>query len=136
MDASRLLSDGTPVALADGTTVTVRFDFEAMLRLETDYGSTFEFAKALDSRQRGQGYKAILDGLRAAVRGRDVTASDLDPRDFIAYRDALVAAWVQAMPELADTADEGKATGEGSTGPTSTTSGPSSSDAPMRRGAA
>ena len=135
MDASRLLGDGIPVALADGEKVTIRFDFEAMLRLESEYGSTFAFAKDLDSRHNGKGFAAVLAGLKAGVKERAVTSADLDPREVLSYRDAVVEAWLQAMPPVDDT--PGKATGraEGGTGSGSTTSPQSGSAAASSSGA-
>lgn len=133
MDSARLLADGSPVTLADGTTVHVRFDFEAMMRLESTYGSAIAYARELDSRVSGRGFTAVLDGLHAAVRDRAITPADLNPADVFAYRDALVAAWVEAMPE-----PEGKAEGrtEGGTGARSITSLPSGSADVKTSGAA
>jgi len=133
MDAPRLLADGIPVALADAEKVTVRFDFEAMMRVEATFGSTLEFAKQLDARQSGRVFAAVLGGLQAAVRDRAVTAADLDAADVMTYRGALVEAWLQAMPEAT-----GKVQGrtEDGTGHGSTTSSPSGSAEQRKPGAA
>jgi len=135
MDAARLLADGKPVTLADGTTVNVRFDFEAMMRVEAAYGSTLAFAKDLDARVAGKGFAAVLTGLQAAVKDRAITTDDLHPSDVFAYREALVAAWLEAMPEPEPA---GKATGrtEGGTGVRSITSSPSGSAATKESGVA
>jgi hypothetical protein len=135
MDAARLLADGTPVTLADGTTVPVRFDFEAMLRLESTYGSIFAFAKDLDARHNGKGFAAVLAGLQAGVKDRPIEPADLHPAAVLEYRDAVVAAYLEAMPKPEEA---GKAAGrtEGGTGSGSTTSAPSGSAAPRLSGVA
>ncbi len=133
MDAPRLLADGIPVALADGEKVTVRFDFEAMMRIESTFGSTLEFAKQLDAAKSGRLFAAVLGGLQAAARERAITPADLDAGDVMSYRDALIDAWLEAMPE-----SEGKAAGRtengDGTGQASTTSSPSGSAGRKKRG--
>ncbi len=133
MDASRLLGDGTPVALSDGEKVTVRFDFEAIIRLETTFGSTFEFAKQLDARQSGRLFSAVLGGMQAGVKERKVIPADLEPADVMVYRSALVDAWLEAMPEPAVAGKAKGRAGDG-TGDGSTTSAPSGSADPKPTG--
>lgn len=138
MDTTRLLADGIPVALADGEKVTVRFDFEAMMRVEADFGSTLEFAKKLDARQTGALFTAVLGGLRVAVKERAVTAADLDPSEVMEYRSALIDAWLQAMPASDDDAGkvEGRIEAPGGIGSGSTSSAPSGSAAATVSGSA
>lgn len=127
MDASQLLSDGIPVALADGAKVTIRFDFEAMLRLEASYGSTFAFVTDLDARLKGRGFSAVLAGMQAGVKERQITSADLDPSAVLDYRQAIVEAWLEAMPEPKGDAGKARGRAEDGIGSGSTSSEPSGS---------
>lgn len=139
MDASRLFDDGIPVALADGEKVMVRFDFEALANLEEDYEEALDWARELDQSRTGKRlFTCVARGLIAGVRSRALTMADLDTRLIADYRRALMAAWIQAMPEPDPVSEvkQGKARSEVGTGRPSTTSRRSRSTAPKPSGAA
>lgn len=134
MDAARLLADGTTVTLADGSVLAVRFDFESLLRLEVEYGSIFRWADDLPKRPLA----CIVAALKATVRDREVTPAELDSKRLTQYRLAVMAAWIESMPDRTDEkpADEGKADGEPGTGASSTPSPRSPAGAPSMSSAA
>jgi hypothetical protein len=138
MSNARLLADGVPVTLADGSTVQLRFDIEAMMRLEDRYGIVGDYLAKL---RAGGVYSAVYAGLQIGVVDRTIVAADLDTKEILTYQVAIVDALVQALPTFESKPggaedSEGKANGEVGTGSGSTTSPSSPSAAPSMSGVA
>ncbi len=124
-DNARLLGDGSPVALADGSKVNVRFGAEAMMRLEDHFGGLGAFAAAVDDGTTGKAFTTALHALNIGVEGRTITAADLDTHRINEYLAAILDAWLEAMPP-AGVGKEAAPTSE-SDGATTTTLPPSAS---------
>lgn len=131
-DNARLLADGSPVALADGSKVNVRFGAEAMMRLEDHFGGLGAFASAIDAGTTGKAFTTALHALKIGVEDRAITAADLDTRRINEYLAAILDAWLEAMPP-AGVGKEPAPTSE-SDGATTTTSLPSALGAPSASG--
>lgn len=134
-DATRLRGDGRPITFADGTTETLRFDFDALCELEELCGSLAAFSSALLVGSQAKIMNTVAKGVAAALRHLPEPPSvndvrrRLDSRRVDEYVKAVDEAFFESMPEQKPA--EGKGSGEttGSPGPTSTTSEPSGSAA-------
>lgn len=137
-DAERVIAEGVPLTLADGTEVRLRFGMRALKRLDTAYGGFERFGEVLSAHDT---LTDMAPDLFAAITAASVSngvtpeqleAHDPTPRDLKRYRDAVFAALEQSFPERAPGepgADPPTAQAEASPGPGSTTSPPSGSDA-------
>lgn len=129
-DADRIAGEGRTVALLDGTTVAVRWDFAALRRAEKQFGSVAAAAEALarvwgvTTGGWGEGVLDDVDGLYRAAIGRSVDDVAEQPNVAVAL---LVDAWIEAFPAVGD---DGPGEAQGATtaspGASSTTSSPSS----------
>jgi hypothetical protein len=137
-DRERIRAAGKELELADGRTVIVRFDFDALCRLEQDFGSLRAFSDAINEQDEAGPTGAILTttrrALAAALAGQGLGYSELGPlldveRRFD-YPSVVVAAYNEALAP-SDGPGKASAAKSGSHGETSTTPPPSPSDEPM-----
>lgn len=105
----RLLADGAPVTLKDGTQRRLILDMEALAVIEERMGSLSAYVEGLQRGFRGKHVSAVLAGLEAALRHyRDPRGDPEFTRRRIAslvyfdrlttYADALDQAWDEGIP--------------------------------------
>jgi len=123
-EADRLLARGAPVTIA-GKPARLIFTFEALERLEEEFGGLDEFVASL--REEGLKKNRIRNVRRGMVAGllhtkpeeQDIVdfelevRAQLDFRDFMAYLEALTLALTEAMPR-SEGAEAPKVNGSGS----------------------
>lgn len=125
-DADRIRADGIPVTLADGSTLQLRFDFEALLTIERRLGSLTGLTKNLDSGLDGSVLEALLVAVAAAGhRSEDELMPLLDSTQLAAYKTAVIEGLAVSFGRPGSGKES--APGSGSPGPTSTTPPPSDS---------
>lgn len=129
-DGARLRADGVPITLVDGSTVVLRFDFDALCELETTFGSIADFVAQLAAKNplSGRHFQMIAGGVAAGVRHlgaqADGITAGLDPKRVNEYQRALDEAFAESMPEP----EKGKAQAPASASPGTSTTGPAPSD--------
>ncbi len=143
MDGAQLAARGRPLPLLNGSTLTLRYDFSALLAIEERFGGIGIMQERMSDRGlRGPVLTTTLEllvcGLRHTPGPNGVPwtverlAPLLDPARIGEYSEAAGAALAEAFPTTAPTPTTTTADGNGaSPGTTGTTSAPSSSDAAM-----
>ena len=115
-----------------GSRVQVLFDMESFVYIEERWGSLKAYWEELQKGQEGRMYTAVRDGIAAAVRDLPVSSASLmDPALVVEYANALLPAFMKAMPSVVqEAAAEAQAreadrplTGDGSSTSVSSASG-------------
>ena len=99
--APKLLGAGTTILLG-GTRVPIAFDMEAFVIIEDRWGSLNAFAEELQKGHKGRMFTCVRDAIQAGVRGLPVDPMTLaNPKHVVEYAEAILPAFMDAMPEVA-----------------------------------
>lgn len=129
-EGTRLLAQGRPITLADGSTVHLRYGLHALALLEQEFGtlaSMYRIVTAKGDDRQAFSYlgRMLAAGLWQIVdNGREMSVAELvialdaqlDPKHMPDYEDAIVLALGDAFPDAPAPA-AGKAKVPNATGP-------------------
>jgi hypothetical protein len=105
-DAQRIAARGRPITLADGRTARLRFSLRSLARLEEDFGSLGAVAEVLNAGVGAAGEAAVVGPLlrlmHAGLIHERLSLDELDdllePSRLRDYSEATAAAFREAMP--------------------------------------
>lgn len=123
---AQLLAEGRNITLTDGSEVHIRFDLNTFCQIEKRWGSIGAVAQTIAALYGPDNVTRVRD-LIAFFAGREPEeiGNLLDPLKISDYVEALDAAMAEALPAPSK-GGPGKASDNGSTGPSSSTPEPSS----------
>lgn len=130
-DADRIAARGVPLMLSDGVERVVRFDLEALLRIEEQFGSVGQFADLVDADLRDKGLRALISGLAAALEpelDEDSLKKVFDTRDRVQYQLAIVKALNQAFKPAESSGKASAGTSDSPGQPSTSSSAPTSAE--------
>lgn len=118
-EGTRLLAQGRPITLVDGSTVHLRYGLHALALLEQEFGTLtamYRVVTAKGSERQAYSYlgRMLAAGLWHAVEGgRELSVGELvsaldarlDPKRMSEYEDAIVLALGDAFPDAPASAE-------------------------------